>query len=183
MAWKLLSSKRAYRNRWMTVTEDRLRTESGVTLTYGVVRRPSAVLIIPWDGTYFTLVGQYRYAITGYSWEFPQGRLEKNTPVAQAHAELKEETGLTAKRMQRITSFHYAPAWCSEICHVFLATGLTRGRLDLEEGERASRWRVKRVTPTGIRRLAAKGNLHNAPTLAGLALLATYRLPAGVSVL
>ncbi len=57
----------------MTITEDKVVTDYGDDLTYSVVKKGSFVIVIPWDGDKFTLVGQYRYAVDDFDWEFPEG--------------------------------------------------------------------------------------------------------------
>ena len=76
MPWKKLSTKSVYKNHWMEITEDRIESPKGKKMTYGVVHKKPFALIIPWDGKYFTLVGQYRYPIDNWTWEFPQGHCE-----------------------------------------------------------------------------------------------------------
>lgn len=37
MSWKKLASKTVYKTHWMEVLEDKVKTESGTTLTYSYV--------------------------------------------------------------------------------------------------------------------------------------------------
>jgi hypothetical protein len=91
MPWKQLSSKIVYKNKWMEITEDQVVTDFGKQLTYGVVHKEPSVLIIPWDGVHLYLVGQYRYPVDEYSWEFTQGHTEAANIVAIAKKELLED--------------------------------------------------------------------------------------------
>ena len=44
----------------MQVTEDELLTSRGDKITFGIVHKQPAVLILPWDGEHLTMVRQYR---------------------------------------------------------------------------------------------------------------------------
>jgi len=45
MKWKKLSSKIVYKNKWMEITEDQVKTAYGKQLAYGVVRKKPFALI------------------------------------------------------------------------------------------------------------------------------------------
>lgn len=135
MVWKKLSRKDVYTNAWMRVTEDEVETDFGIKLTYGVVHKEPCALIIPREHDIYTLVGQYRYPIEAFSWEFPQGHFIGNSVLQTASTELREETGITAEKLTDIGSFYIAPGVHNQICHAFLAEGLTRGQSERESGE------------------------------------------------
>jgi len=59
MSWKKISSEEKYRNRFMVITEDKIITDHGDQLTFGIVHKEPAVMVIPWENNQFTLVGQY----------------------------------------------------------------------------------------------------------------------------
>jgi 8-oxo-dGTP pyrophosphatase MutT (NUDIX family) len=91
-----------YTNRWMTVREDKTLRHDGAEGIYGLVEKPDFALVIPYADGGFHLVEQYRYAVKGRYWEFPQGSWEDKPdadPLALARGELAEETGLTAGAM------------------------------------------------------------------------------------
>ena len=73
---KRIESKVVYKNRWMTVREDRVSRPNGDHGLFGVVVKPDFSLIVPFDGERFHMVQQYRYPVDGRYWEFPQGSLE-----------------------------------------------------------------------------------------------------------
>ena len=128
---KRIDTKVVYKNRWMTVHEDRVRRPNGDHGLFGVVDKPDFALIIPFDGEQFHLVQQYRYPVNGRYWEFPQGSLELEpdaTPEQVATAELQEETGLRASKMHKLGKLFQAYGYANQAVHVFLA-------MDLEYGE------------------------------------------------
>lgn len=134
---KCIDSKEVYKNRWMTVREDRVRRPNGDHGLFGVVDKPDFSLIVPFDGKKFHLVQQYRYPVNGRFWEFPQGSLEldpDSTPEHVAAVELKEETGLLAGNMLKLGKLFQAYGYANQAVHVFLATDLQAGE-SVPEGE------------------------------------------------
>ena len=174
MSWKTLSSKEVYKNKWMTVTEDEVETDSGKKLTYGIVHKKPFALIIPWDGKRFTLVGQYRHAIQKFSWEFPQGHFEHNSIEDTAKAELKEETGLSANKIRMIGHYYLGPGHHSQECKVFLAEGLTEGKSHLEVGETESGMKTMKITPKELDQMIKSGKMEDGPTLAALSIFSNF---------
>jgi len=96
-----------------------------------------ALGIIPIDQFGNTwLVGQFRYTLNEYSWEIPMG----GGPIGQdilesAQRELKEETGLTAKKWTEVLRIHTSNSVTDEEGFVFLAEDLEEGEPEFEETE------------------------------------------------
>lgn len=179
MIWKTLSTKLVYENKWMQVTEDRVETDTGRKLLFGVVHKNPCTHIIPWDGTHFTLVRQYRYPLQSFTWEFPAGHFDSSSMAAMAKAELEQETGLVAKKMRAIGQVTVAAGYSNQIAHVFLATELSEGKQDLEESEEGLT--TKRVTPTQLRAMINKGLMKSSNSIAAFGILCTkgiIELPA-----
>ena len=133
-----LDGRVAYRNRWMTVREDRIRRGDGSEGVYGVVEKLDYALIVPLERSRLHLVEQYRYAVGGRYWEFPQGSWE-NAPEADmadvAAGELAEETGLRAGSLHRVGRLFQAYGYATQAAHVFLARDLRPGERSLDEEE------------------------------------------------
>ncbi len=168
MSWKQLSSKEIFRNRWMWLTEDEVETDGMQRAVYTVVHKKPFALIIPWDGTHFTLVGQYRYNINFDSWEFPQGHYEHSSIIETANRELKEETGIEASTIEQLGSFFIGPGAIDQECFVFLATGLTQGQTELETTEEGLR--SQQVTLEQLKQLISNGKVKDGPTITALSL-------------
>jgi 8-oxo-dGTP pyrophosphatase MutT (NUDIX family) len=138
MSWKKLSSKKIYDNPWITVSEDQVINPGGSQSGYGVVHfKNKAVAIVPLDGDGNTwLVGQERYTLDQYSWELPMGGAPADEePIAAARRELKEETGLTAKRWSQILHLHISNSITDEEGFVFVAEDLDEGETEFGETE------------------------------------------------
>ncbi|MFJ3792287.1 NUDIX domain-containing protein [Kitasatospora sp. NPDC090091] len=170
----------AYTNRWMTVREDKTLRHDGVEGIYGVVEKPDFALVVPYVDGGFHLVEQYRYAVKGRYWEFPQGSWEDKPdadPLALARGELAEETGLTAGTMTPLGHLFAAYGYSDQGFHVLLATDLSAGESNLEETEAGliSRW----FSEAEVWQLIAQGRFKDAPSLAALALFQRHRAARG----
>ena len=138
MSWKKLGSKTIYDNPWITVFEDQVINPGDGQSDYGLVRfKNKAVAIVPLDDEGQTwLVGQERYTLGTYSWELPMGGAPGDEePIAAARRELKEETGLTAKRWSQVLRLHTSNSITDEEGIVFVAEGLDEGEPDCDETE------------------------------------------------
>lgn len=170
------SSTVVYANRWMTVLEEQTLRHDGAEGIFGLVTKPDFALVVPYADGGFHLVEQYRYAVKGRYWEFPQGSWEQQPdadPLALARGELAEETGLTAGAMTPLGHLFEAYGYCDQGFHVILATDLTAGEpnLDEEEAGLISRW----FSEAEVWQLIAEGRLKDAPSIAALALFQRHR--------
>ena len=106
------------------------------------MRHPGASAIVPFLGDprgpdpEILLLRQYRYATGGFLLEVPAGRLDRDEdPLDCARRELREETGCSAERMDRLTTIWTTPGFSDERIHLFMASGLTRGEHAREADE------------------------------------------------
>lgn len=82
------------------------------------------------------MVKQYRKPLEKPLVEIPAGKLEgTDSPEETAARELKEETGYTAGRLQKIASFYTSPGFADEIVHLYEAFELQAGEPETEEDE------------------------------------------------
>lgn len=136
--WTTLTTREVYNNKWIHVTEHDVLNPAGGKGIYGKVHfKNKAIGIIPVDKDGNTwLVGQYRYTLNEYSWEIPEGGGAMDTePLDAAKRELKEETGLTAKKWTLLMRIHTSNSVTDEEGFVFLAEDLIQGEDDREETE------------------------------------------------
>jgi 8-oxo-dGDP phosphatase len=167
-----LGSREVYANQWMTVREDPIRRPDGTTGIYGVVDKPDYALVIPLDGERLRLVEQYRYPLGMRRWEFPQGTAPDRAvedPLALAHRELREETGLRAGELVELGLLDVAPGMSSQRGRVFLATRLTEGfhEREPEEQDMRSAWFPR----AEFEAMIARGEITDAQSIAAYTLL------------
>ncbi len=120
----------------MRVHEDRTEREDGTPGVYGWVEKPPAALIVPLDGDDTWLVEQFRHPVGERFWEFPQGAWEDAADARRSPAaELAEETGLRAGRLERLGRLYFAYGLLDQPVDVWRATGLEPGAQALEATE------------------------------------------------
>ncbi len=137
--WTTLSSRSVYENPWIHVREDHVLRPDGLPGIYGVVHfKNRAVGVLPVnDQGRIWLVGQHRYPLEAYSWEIPEGGCPPSeSPEQTAVRELREETGLSAGRIELVATSHLSNSVSDEIGYVFRATELTHGPDEPEGCER-----------------------------------------------
>lgn len=179
-----LGSRRVYANQWMTLREDDIERPDGSTGIYAVIDKPDFALVIPIERDGFHLVEQYRYPVGGRYWEFPQGTAPDGAdpePVALARAELAEETGLTAGRVEPLGYLHCAYGMSSQGFSVFLAADLVPGRPhpEPEEQDLRTQWFPRRQ----FEDMVLHGAITDDSTLAAYTLLLLHeRRAAGAAL-
>lgn len=136
--WKKKSSKEIYDNPWVRVVEDQVIRPNNTPGIYGHVHfMNKAIGILPIDEKHNTwLVGQYRYTLNEFSWEIPTG----GVPFAEdtlegAKRELKEETGLLAKKITKLLKIHTSNSVTDEYGYIFIAEDLVQGATEWDETE------------------------------------------------
>ena len=168
MSWKKLESTTVYENPWMRVYEDRVINPGGGENRYGWVHfRNRAVAIVALDDRDHTwLVGQDRYPLGEYSWELPMGGAPlAEAPLAAAQRELREETGLTARRWREVMHLHTSNSITDEAGIVFLAEDLAEGPSASEESEVLA---IRRLPLAAAVAMCLDGRISDAISVAAL---------------
>src|SRR5262249_10928276 len=132
---RVTSTRVVYESPWMRLHEDAVELANGTAGIYGWVEKPPAAIIVALEDGHTWLVEQYRHPIRRRLWEFPQGTADAPDAEAVARAELAEETGLRAERMEHLGRLYYGSALTSQPVDVWRAGGLEPGQPDLEEAE------------------------------------------------
>ena len=152
----------------MEVREDHVVNPGGGENLYGHVHfKNRAVAILPLDAQRHTwLVGQERYTLGAWSWELPMGGAPlAELPLDAAKRELREETGLTAKRWTEIMRLHPSNSITDEVGYVYLAEDLTEGATAFEETEALE---VRRLPLAAALQMARDGEITDAISVAAL---------------
>jgi len=136
---KTLSSRVAYECKYMKIVEEDFTFDGGNIHKYYLVDRRDYVIVIAREGEYFYLIEQYRYTTKSRLIQVVAGAIEKGeTSIEAARKELKEEAGITARKMKKIGWFYAYYGASDQVANVFLAQGLKFGKQDLK-GSRKSR--------------------------------------------
>ena len=137
-SWKTLSSELKFETPWIKVTKHDVLNPAGKPGIYGVVTfKNLAIGVLPIDNEYNTwLVGQWRYPLGKYSWEIPEGGGPlSEEPLDSAKRELKEETGIIAKKYTEIARMHTSNSATTEYAILFVAQDLEFKEAEPEESE------------------------------------------------
>ena len=128
--WTTLATRIVYANSWLRLREDTVIQPGGQEGTYGVVEmRPSVGVVALNEAEEVALVTQWRYPLGRMSVEIPTGGSESpdHDMLAAAQRELREETGLTARRWRELGFVDNSNGVTTDTAHMFLATGLQTG--------------------------------------------------------
>jgi 8-oxo-dGTP pyrophosphatase MutT (NUDIX family) len=174
--WTTLSGEVKYDNRWINVTEYQVINPAGGKGIYGKIHfKNKGVGIIPVDEEGYTwLVGQYRYTLNEFHWEIPEGGGPLDEfPLLGAQRELKEETGISAKKWTALLRMNPSNSVSDEECMIYLAEDLEFGEPLLEETE--ADLVLKRLPLTEAIDMVMRGHIRDSMSMIGLLMLARMR--------
>jgi ADP-ribose pyrophosphatase len=165
---EVLARKLIYEGRIMKVRVDTVRTADGRRSTREIVEHDPCIAVVPVAGDNVLLVRQYRLATGKELLEIPAGGIDPGEdPAAAVVREMREETGLKPRKLQRLTGMYLSPGFCSEYLHLFLAEDFTPAPLTAED---TSGIELVRVPVKEIKDLIASGEIEDAKSIAGLLL-------------
>ena len=130
LIWKEEGRKTVFKGPVFSVEERYCRSPLDKLGTYSVLNASDWAIIIPSldteRGREFVMVRQWRHGALELSLEFPGGVMEtgENAETAAAR-ELREETGYSAGRIEKLGVFNPNPAIMSNTVHFFLALDLS----------------------------------------------------------
>ncbi|MDA0165980.1 NUDIX hydrolase [Solirubrobacter ginsenosidimutans] len=164
---RVTSTRVVYENRWMRVHEDLTELPDGTPGLYGWIEKPASAIVVPLEQDHVWLVQQYRHPVGERFWEFPQGSWEETAPEsaeALARAELMEETGLRAERLQPLGRLYFAYGISNQPVDVWRASDLTEGERALEHTEQGLI--ARRFQRAEVERMIAANEIRDAASVA-----------------
>ena len=136
MSWNTIKSEKKADFPLFKVFEDRVALPNGLELDYYWVDKIPVVVVLPIISDKIVMVKQYRYPIKSDSLELPAGHLwPDEDPKECAIRELKEETGFTAGRIEKILEYHPSTEYSTQVYHIFVADDLKDGKTAREKYE------------------------------------------------
>lgn len=174
--WTTLSGEVKYDNRWINVTEYQVINPGGGKGIYGKIHfKNKGIGVIPVDEHGNTwLVGQYRYTLNEFHWEIPEGGGPLDEfPLLAAQRELKEETGITAKKWTTLLRMNPSNSVSDEECVIYVAEDLTFGESLLEDTE--ADLKVKKLPLQEAIDMVMRGHIRDSMSMIGLLMLARMR--------
>ena len=161
-----MTSKNIYNGKVITLNIDTVTLPNGLTVDLEMVRHPGAAAIVPLIDDTVVLIRQFRHAAGGFIYEIPAGKLHPGEdPKACAARELEEEIGYRAGGLELISSIFTAPGFTDEVIHIYKATGLTKGRQQLDRDEVLE---VVEMPLAEAMTMIRAGTIRDAKTMVGL---------------
>lgn len=133
-----LSTEQIFSGTLLEVHRDQVLVGDGHASVREWVKHSGASAIVPLfeDGSTI-LLRQFRYPPRRVFWEVAAGKLDREgePPEDLARRELEEETGWTAETFTHLSSMYPCIGYSNEVIHLYLAEGLSKGEMDLSDGE------------------------------------------------
>ena len=163
-----ISDETVFRGALIDVSHMQVRLPNGRTALREIVHHKGAAAIVPVDDEeYVYLVRQHRVVNDMLTWEIPAGKLDTadEDPLHCAVRELREETGLKAEYMEKLSHIVTTPGFCTEKIGLYLATGLSQHEDHPDEDEFL---RVTRIPLKEAVQRVMSGEFQDAKTALGL---------------
>lgn len=163
--WKLVSTKRLYRSKYMSLFNDRVILPNKQEIIYARVELKDFVSVLPIIEDKFVMIEIFRYPANCLSLEIPSGYVENGeNPKECALRELEEEAGYKAETLRSMGWFY---PWTRSVrkAHLFLADDLKKG---VQKPEKTEQIKVQILPIYEARKRLENGNITHAPTIIAL---------------
>lgn len=174
MIEKVTATRYEFKGRIINTRVDDVLLPDGSTSNREIVEHNGGVGIIALDSNdCICLVRQYRHPYGEVIYEIPAGKLEKGEqPLLCGQRELREETGYTAADWVDLGVVYPTPGYCAEKIYVFLATHLTMGEIQLDEGEFVE---CESIPLQKAKQMVMAGQIRDAKTQIAILKLAAFK--------
>jgi ADP-ribose pyrophosphatase len=169
MEYQILGKQQVFQGHAFDVELVTFRLPDGKERTYDLVNHRGSITLVPVDGQgQLLFVSQYRLGAGAPLLELPAGVLDPGEdPLEGAGRELREETGMAARQIQKLGEIYLAPGYSNEHMVIYLATGLYPDPLPADADEFLS---MQAIPVREAYRMAAAGEIMDGKTLAALLL-------------
>ena len=172
MQERKLSSEMKFDGKLIKVTYD-IADVNGKEAWREVVHHPGASAVVAIDeDNRIIMEKQFRYALNDYLLEIPAGKLDAGEdPLVCAKRELEEETGIIASEWISLGTIATSPGFCNEVIHLYVAKGLSKGKIHWDEDEYVE---VERYTFDELLQRISEEKIKDSKTLSALLLAMPY---------
>lgn len=133
---------------------------------FKMVDHPGAAATLVVKDGLVLLVEQYRPAAARNMLELPAGTVDRTeSPLECAQREFQEETGYTAENWEPLGHLYPTPGYTNEVLYLYLASGLSKGEQQLDEGEDI---RVRWIPLAEVEEMIDNGEINDAKTIIAL---------------
>lgn len=164
---KTVSSEEIFDGVIIKLRVDSVEMPGGHLATREIVDHPGGVGIVAiTDDSEIILVKQFRKPIEKAIYEIPAGKLDNGEEHRLCGIrELQEETGFTAKNFEYLGFIYPSPGFANEVTHIYLATELTKGELNLDPDEFLD---VEYVKIDKVKEMIMNNEINDAKTVYGI---------------
>ena len=168
--WKIISQKKFLKADLFDVEKIDFEAEKGKKKTHYIAERVPIVVVFPLtDLDEIYLVNEYRYLLKKIVLQAVAGHMDKKeTSIAAARRELKEETGIIAHQLEEIARIEMSGSVFRSKSSLFLAKSLEMGENDLDEDEDIEV--VKMPLSVAVEKIMT-GEINHAATVIGILML------------
>jgi len=132
-------------------------------MQFKMVDHPGAAATLVVNEGRVLFVEQYRPAAGRLMLELPAGTIDLGEPAIEcARRELQEETGYSAETWETLGHIYPTPGYTNEILYLFLASDITKGEQNLDEGEDI---RVRWIPLAEVEEMIDSGEINDAKTI------------------
>lgn len=143
LAWETVDAETAYECPGFTVEHESVVLPDDTETSFDYLSEPPAVVILPFTSEgEVVVIEEWRHAVKRINRGLPVGSVESTDTDLEAAArrELREETGYTAERVEKLCATEPANGIADSVLHFFVAHGCTQTngqQLDFNESIRA----------------------------------------------
>lgn len=156
------------------IVDQYLETPENYDVVYTFLKkRVDFSLVIPKQNSSIFMIKQYRPGAKKVSIEFPMGTVEgKKDYLEVAKIELEEETGIRAKKWQKLGVVYPLPGSVIQACHIYLAEDLSFAEQKLEKGEFIE---VFKTNEAEIEEMIIEGKIFEGVTLSAFMIYKAFK--------
>ena len=164
---KTIKKETIYEGKILNLRRDVVQAVGGEATREVIEHNGAVAMVALTDDGKVIMVKQYRYPMRKVILEIPAGKIDKGEtdPDEAAARELKEETGYTAGRMEKLGKIYPSVGYSEEGIELYLCRDLVPGETDMDEDEAID---IEEYDFDEACRMAESGEIRDAKTICAL---------------